>query len=132
MNTQKKRNRAVIAFMAILMLFGLGLNHYKKSANTFSSEIWRADLTSRHRMANDIVTGKIVLGKSKDEALNLLGEPSEYSPHLGQERHGKPQNIGAVIMKYDMETDVIGRLKKMLCLDLENDTVILVYIYHQK
>ena len=42
----------------------------------FDSDNWHNQPTMRYKMVDDIIEQKVLLGKSKDEVIILLGEPS--------------------------------------------------------
>ncbi|WP_298900716.1 hypothetical protein [uncultured Psychroserpens sp.] len=41
----------------------------------FDQSKWITNPTQRYKMANDIVESKLLIGKTKDEVISLLGEP---------------------------------------------------------
>jgi len=51
----------------------------------FTEEDWKAGAGRRHEMVDDLLDSKILLKKTKEEVLTILGEPSESN--------GKNQNL---------------------------------------
>lgn len=43
----------------------------------FNKDQWRADPSNRHRMVDDLIEQRLLIGKTKDETLFILGTPSE-------------------------------------------------------
>ena len=62
----------LVAALALMVLFASCVQQKNKK---FNAQEWKANEKVRYYMLDDIVTNKIVIGKSKKELLELLGPP---------------------------------------------------------
>lgn len=46
----------------------------------FDPKTWKSDDKQRYRMVNDIIENKLLIGKTKDEVISLLGNDTEEGP----------------------------------------------------
>ena len=65
----------VLGLALVFTMYGCGNNH------SFSSSGWlKGDARARGRMSEDLVRSKILLGKTVEEAQQLLGTPEKTYP----------------------------------------------------
>ncbi|MBL4734756.1 MAG: hypothetical protein JKY18_05375 [Flavobacteriales bacterium] len=120
-----KGEKTAIVVLTLVALIGLGTLHYFNNPLVFSPEVWQSAPEKRADMVNDIVSGNRLPGKSKSEIIELLGQPSSVADKI------TVNDQKGVVMKYKVGFDKIGQLNISLNLDLVNDTVVLVYKYHE-
>jgi len=74
-----KRNDKIglIFFLAFI----ISMSFFYFFEERFDSENWKTQHSKRYKMANDIVEEKLLLGKTKDDLIQLLGKPdfSEFN-----------------------------------------------------
>lgn len=69
-------NPRIALLIVCFLLNGCSLGHDK-----FDSEKWKvADASARAPMVNDLIERKLVIGKTKDEVVELLGLPDKSEP----------------------------------------------------
>ena len=122
---EEKRGKIIIAVIAGFIICFLIFNQFSRSTNKFSSQKWKEGGAARNEMVDDIVRSKMLEGKSKEETIIILGQPSEY-----EDKGKRRQN--AKTMRYDLGIDLFGEFNTYLCVDLDNNRVVLAYKYHQK
>lgn len=85
-------NYTIIAFFSVLM------DEYHPDTE-FQIIKWSEDIQSRHEMRKDIIESELLIGKTKTELVELLGEPNidlkitndtvqNWTYYLGSEGHG--------------------------------------------
>lgn len=76
----KMTKRAAALFLCGALLLAGGSAAYYKTTH-FSSAVWkRLDSDTRYPLANDLVQSRQLYGMSKNEVLDMLGEPDWDSP----------------------------------------------------
>lgn len=73
-----QRVKLIVQISLVMLLFGCGGG--KKDPIKFDSSDWKADKNSRYLMVDDIIENDRLLDKSKDEVIQLLGNPTEKGP----------------------------------------------------
>lgn len=70
--------KLIVQISLVIFLYGCGPT--KEDAEKFEFSKWKTDEHSRYTMVNDIIENDLLLGKSKEEVLQLLGNPTEDGP----------------------------------------------------
>src|SRR5262245_24472150 len=89
MNTLRKRSprRLVFALIALVVVFGLGIRAFYFPGRAFDSATWQDDVQVekgvRLAMADSLVDRDGLIGKTRNEVLQMLGEQSP-EPYFAQ------------------------------------------------
>lgn len=60
-----------ILYVSIIMIWIFSISYYPKT--DFSKQKWESNKDERYKMSNDIIKNELLIGKTKDEVINLLG-----------------------------------------------------------
>lgn len=120
-----KRNRLIIVVataIAILLIIDI---HIDAVDNVFSSEKWLNNPEIRLEMTDEIVRTGVLMNKSYNEIVTQLGQPTGM---------GKPDSSQSAFMtiNYFLGAADLNGMSIHLCLDLKQDSVILVYKFFSK
>lgn len=66
--------KKVIAILVIAIMISLVLIHINEQQ--FDENSWRNNPTERYKMSKDIIENQLFAGKSKQELIEILGEPA--------------------------------------------------------
>ena len=108
----RKNTIGLIFFLAFIISTSLIFQFEER----FSAEDWKANPTSRYNMVDDLIESHVLLGKSKFEVLEILGEPNSI---LQNKRDIILYNIGRAPSFNEQQED-------QLLVEFFEDTVILV------
>jgi hypothetical protein len=114
--THHRTLKISIVFVCLTALVGLSMKG-RLTHEPFDSDKWKNWVETeetwslRWDMMNDLRQGNELIGKSKPEILELLGEPnhetnSNYSYGLGYSKHGI--NTGVLRIEFDQQNKVIS------------------------
>ena len=84
--------KTILYFGLTLLLFGC-----QKTDQKFESFKWKNNKSSRYLMVNSIIKSKVLIKKSKEEILQLLGKNTEIGPCnncIGYSTNNPQQGIG--------------------------------------
>lgn len=88
----------IVYYFAVTTLFSILFFEYHPE-NKFESKKWIENEQTRHEMRNDLINSKILLGKTKSELFEILGEPqstfiinndtiNNFNYYMGSVGHG--------------------------------------------
>jgi len=60
-----------ILYVGIIMIWIFSISYYPKT--DFNKQKWESNKEERYKMSNDIIKNELLIGKTKDEVINLLG-----------------------------------------------------------
>lgn len=60
-----------ILYVGIIMIWIFSISYYPKT--DFNKQKWESNKDERYKMSNDIIKNELLIGKTKDEVINLLG-----------------------------------------------------------
>lgn len=69
-----------IATPILVFLFSLILFSCSSESEKFDSNEWKNDAEGRYRMVENLVESKLLIGKYKEEVIELLGPDTEQGP----------------------------------------------------
>lgn len=89
----------------------LSENHQDRE---FNKESWDADISNRHEMRSDLLNSNILIGKTKAEVIDMLGQPmtrikskdsltETWRFNLGTESHGFGWKFNVLVLKFEYE-----------------------------
>ena len=115
-----KRNRRVIFILTVVAVLAIVMLYIDQLGNVYSPEKWLQDPSDRWGMVDDIVRTDELMNNTLAEILDKLGEPTGL---------GKPDSSFSAFktINYFLGVDDISGMKGYLCLDMQQDKVILVY-----
>jgi len=70
--TLKKYDKVLFVFFAAALLASFLIWTFEER---FDENTWRNNITKRYTMTDDIIDSELLIGKSKDEVIELLGIP---------------------------------------------------------
>lgn len=77
MNIKLKRNDKIGLFFFVAFIMSSSLIWLFEER--FSKEQWRGQPTQRYKMVDDIIESQLLISKTKDEVIVLLGKPNSSS-----------------------------------------------------
>lgn len=60
-----------ILYVGIIMIWIFSISYYPKT--DFNKQKWESNKDERYKMSKDIIKSELLIGKTKDEVINLLG-----------------------------------------------------------
>ena len=60
-----------ILYVGIIMIWIFSISYYPKAE--FNKQKWESNKDERYKLSNDIIKSELLIGKTKDEVINLLG-----------------------------------------------------------
>ncbi|MEZ4887017.1 MAG: hypothetical protein R3E32_19965 [Chitinophagales bacterium] len=74
-------SKTILTFFILLGIYSCGINSESELNNVkFSSEKWKvSDWREKGRMTDDIVENDLLIGKTKTEIVEMLGEPVQQT-----------------------------------------------------
>ena len=111
--------------LIILAILGFFFYEYHPTRE-FNRTSWSENINDRHEMFIDIVESDTLIGKTKKEILNILGEPykpfdlekdtlSTWQYNLGSEGHGMGWKFHGMIIKF--KSNKVESIKKWEAID---------------
>ena len=102
--------------LVILLFIFLILNSSEKE-KPFNVNEWRTETENRHTMSKDIIDSKLLVGKTKDEVVDLLGNDFiEYEDNYIEYDLGIVQlnlyKSGLVVLNIYFENDIVCKVMK--------------------
>ncbi|MEZ7497705.1 hypothetical protein QO200_03035 [Flavobacterium sp. Arc3] len=61
-----------LLYIGIIMIWIFSISYYPKT--DFNKQEWNKNKEERYKMSNDIIKGEILIGKTKEEVIELLGD----------------------------------------------------------
>lgn len=61
-----------ILYVGIIMIWIFSVSYYPKT--DFNKQEWKGNKEERYKMSNDIIKSEILIGKTKEDVIELLGE----------------------------------------------------------
>lgn len=86
--------------------------------DSFDKDVWRTSPLTRYKMSNDIIENGLLIGKSRDDITELLGNPDMYTTET--------QNV--LIYKIGKPPSFFEAKEEKLAVVFKNDSVIRVGI----
>ncbi|WP_299150001.1 hypothetical protein [uncultured Dokdonia sp.] len=90
-----------ILYLGVVFLFIFWISYYP--SNNFDQQLWKSMPEERYKMSEDLVEGKELIGKTKQEVIELLG--SEYSSYS---KNHMAYYIGFVPGLFNIDPDVLN------------------------
>ena len=94
MRLRLKRNDQIGLFFFVAFILSSSLIWFFEER--FDKDIWRIERATRYKLVDDIIKNQLLIGKTKDEVVGLLGEPTS-KVNLEQEsfiyRLGRPPSF---------------------------------------
>lgn len=56
------------------------MSFLRKNINAFDSDLWKDDEQKRNILAKYLMKSNMLMGKTRDEVINLLGQEGNYFP----------------------------------------------------
>ena len=69
-----KKLIAILSIIFVIICIGTVIKIKFSATHEFNQEIWNTDIRQRKRMVEDLIINNQIIGKSKTELKNLLGE----------------------------------------------------------
>ena len=63
---------SMLLYVGIIFVFVFSISYYPKT--DFNKQEWNKNKEERYKMSNDIIKSEILIGKTKDEVIELLGD----------------------------------------------------------
>ncbi len=89
-----------ILYVGIIMIWILSMSYYPKS--DFDQKEWMQNKEERYKMSGDIIDSELLIGKTKDEVIELLGN-DYYSYHEDYMAY----DLGFVPGLFNIDPDVL-------------------------
>ncbi|RBP33094.1 hypothetical protein DFR65_102430 [Oceanihabitans sediminis] len=89
-----------ILYVAVVYLWFFSISYYPN--NDFNQQIWDENTTERYKISQDIFDSKMLIGKTKEEVIDLLGQDF-YSYNVNHIAY----NLGFVPGLFSMDPDVL-------------------------
>ncbi|MDO6598274.1 hypothetical protein Q4512_15225 [Oceanihabitans sp. 2_MG-2023] len=89
-----------IIYIGLMYLWILSISYYP--TNDFDKQEWETNIEERYKMSEDIIESKILIGKTKEEIIELLGKDF-YTYNQNHIAYG----IGFVPGLFSMDPDVL-------------------------
>ena len=70
----KRNDQVGLTFFLAFVISTTLIYHFE---DRFDDQLWRNAPSKRHEMVDDLIESRLLIGKSRTEALELLGEPTE-------------------------------------------------------
>ena len=117
---ETKRNRRVILGITVVAILSLIAVYVDQIGKMYTSEKWQKNPADRWEMVDDMVRTNVMMNNTFAEIREKLGDPTGF---------GKPDSSISTFktINYFLGVDDISGMKGYLCLDLQQDTVVLVY-----
>lgn len=77
MRLQIKRNDKIGLFFFVAFIISMSLIWLFEER--FDKERWRSEPATRYKMVDDVIESQLLMGKTKDEVIVLLGKPNSSS-----------------------------------------------------
>lgn len=77
MRLQIKRNDKIGAFFFVAFIISMSLIWLFEER--FDKERWRSEPSTRYKMVDDVIESQLLMEKTKDEVIVLLGKPNSSS-----------------------------------------------------
>lgn len=61
-----------LLYVGVIMIWFFSVSYYPKT--DFNKQEWNENKEERYKMSNDIINSEILIGKTKEEVIELLGE----------------------------------------------------------
>lgn len=88
-----------VLYVTIIWSIFVLATYYPK--HEFDSEKWKNEKRIRYELTNDLITSELLLGKSKKEVEQLLGETSKF------ERNEWVYDVGFIPGMFNIDIDII-------------------------
>ena len=120
-----KRNRRIILVATAAAILSLVAVYVDQVGSRYTAEKWQKNPADRWEMADDIVRTNVMMNSTFAEILEKLGEPTGI---------GKPDSSISAFktINYFLGVDDISGMNGYLCLDMQQDEVVLVYKFFAK
>ncbi|WP_299711041.1 hypothetical protein [uncultured Tenacibaculum sp.] len=107
---------STLVFIVLILLL-LVYNYLYYPNKAFDKKIWNSVVHERYEMSKNIIEKELLIGKSKQEVIQLLGTKEFYT-----EDNRIMYTIGHIPSLFNIDPNI-------LCVELENDIVVSVFQY---
>ncbi len=107
---------STLVFIVLIPLL-LVYNYLYYPNKAFDKKIWNSVVHERYEMSKNIIEKELLIGKSKQEVIQLLGTKEFYT-----EDNRIMYTIGHIPSLFNIDPNI-------LCVELENDIVVSVFQY---
>ncbi|WP_299836024.1 hypothetical protein [uncultured Tenacibaculum sp.] len=107
---------STLVFIVLIPLL-LVYNYLYYPNKAFDKKIWNSVVHVRYEMSKNIIEKELLIGKSKQEVIQLLGTKEFYT-----EDNRIMYTIGHIPSLFNIDPNI-------LCVELENDIVVSVFQY---